>query len=519
MQLTALCGYTQLKVPYQNLTARLNKLMKAKTVRIMKLTAMFLLMACLTASAEGISQITLSKKNAPLQEVFKEIQKQSGYEFFYSYNVVQKAGTVTVTVKDVTLQKAIEAALQGKRLSYQIIGKTVVIKEEVAEGTGFAPPPPPPPIEVHGRVLDEKGNPVSASVTIKGTKRGTNTDENGYFILKDVAEDATLVISAVNIETYEVKVNGKSDLANISIKTKITETQEVIVNTGYQKLKANEVTGSYVVIDNNTFNEQKGTNVLDRLNGVVPGLLFKVGKTTSNPDVGSQISIRGESTINGPMDPLIVVDDFPYTGDINNINPNDVESVTVLKDAVAISMYGAKGANGVIVITTKRGQFNQKLKVSYGYNFIITEKPNLQSLPIISTNDYVDVEQYLFNKGFFDPLISDPAHPALTEGVEILLKRRNGQISAADSALGINNLKSRDSRSQYQKLFYRNKSIQQHTLTLNGGGNNLAWLIGSNYERIRGESGAINDKINFRILNTYKPSKKLTTYSWCLLHK
>lgn len=476
----------------------------------MKLTAIILLIACLTASARTYSQITLAEKNAPLTKVFREIQKQSGYDFFYSYEVVSKAGTVSVNVKNVSLETAVKTVLKGKSLDYQIIGKTVVIK--AANGGSDEEQNPSPPIDVKGRIVDENGKPVIATVSVKGTNIKTSTNENGEFELKSLEENSILVITAVNIETFELEVAGRTEL-NLTAKTKAIQMDEVTVeaNTGYQKIKPNEINGSVVVIDNKTLNSQTGTNILQRLDAVVPGLIFNIGKQTTNQGVPSKtnISIRGISTINGPMDPIIVVDNFPYEGDISNINPNDVESITILKDAAATSIYGAKGGNGVIVITTKSGQFNQKVSIQVNSNLFIAEKPDLYYLNSISSADYVDVEEFLFNRGFYAGDLASPIMPALSPAVEIFLKRKSGLITAADSANQINALKQIDSREQYYRYFYRNSVTHQHSINVRGGSHNLAWLLSGAYDKNISELSAQADKINFKVSNKYRPTKNL----------
>lgn len=174
------------------------------------------------------------------------------------------------------------------------------------------------------------------------------------------------------------------------------------------------------------------------------------------------------STINASTAVLVVLDGFIYEGDINNINPNDIESITILKDAAATSIWGARAGNGVIVINTKKGKFNQKLKVGLNTNVIVNERPDLNYLPQLSSADYINVEQILFNKGYFDAAISSRTQ-ALTPAVQIFNNRRLGLITAEDSASQVNSLKDIDSRQQYQKYFLTNNVIQQYGVNISGG--------------------------------------------------
>lgn len=365
-------------------------------------------------------------------------------------------------------------------------------------------------IIVKGKIVNEDNHRVLATVTVKGTKIATGTDQDGYFILKNVPPDAVLVISGVNIQTFEISIKGQSDLGILHAKNKVVQADEVVVaNTGYQSLKPNEINGSVVVIDNKTLNRQVGTNILNRLNNVTSGLMFNIGKSNRNPGNNTNISIRGLSTINGPLDPLIVLDGFIYEGDINNINPNDVESVTVLKDASAASIWGARAGNGVIVITTKMGHFNRRLEVSANTDVILSSKPDLFYPGQITTTDYINMEQFLFNQGYFDDQINYEPYKPLTSAAAIFLNRRNGAISASDSAQQIEALSKIDSRNDYNKYVYTNGITQQYSVNMTGGSNNNAFLASLAYDDNLSDLHATYKKLNVKIENTYRPVKNL----------
>jgi TonB-linked SusC/RagA family outer membrane protein len=482
-------------------------------VRVMKLTAMLLLSACLVASANGFSQqVTIKEKNASLEKVFKSIESQTGYVFFYNYSLLEAAKPVSLDVKNATLRDVLKLCFKEQPLDFVIENRTVIVtKKGSLTEDNQSIDLPPPPIDVKGRVVNENGEPVIATVTVKGTRNAVTTDANGYFVIRGVDENAMLIITSVSIEqVLEVKVNGKTDLGILNVKTKVTTGNVVTVeaNTGYQKIKPNETNGSIIVIDNKKLNEQTGSNIIDRLNGVTNGMLFNVDKLDSRGS-NNPYTIRGISTILGIVGPLIIVDNFPYEGDINHINPNDVENITILKDAAAASIYGARGGNGVIVITTKKGRFNQKTKVDLNTNIIITEKPDLYYVPRLSSSDYIELEEFFLNKGFdFNGAVTS-SFQALTPAIEVLLNRRNGKISALDSAIQINALRSIDSRKQLDKYFYQNAVINQYALSLSGGSNTLAWLISGGYDKTVSSLDGKNDRINVRVNNTYRPIKNL----------
>lgn len=362
---------------------------------------------------------------------------------------------------------------------------------------------------ISGRILTEDRQALQ-NITITSLRNATTaiTDQFGYFSISLSLLPDTLQISHVGYKKVTVPVTNAQGKLTITLELLSKELEEVVVNTGYQKLKPNEATGSVVVIDNKTLNQQVGTNILNRLNNVTSGLAFNQGYGNGNFQNKTSISIRGLATISGPLDPLIVVDNFIYEGDIKNLNPNDIENISILKDAAAASIWGARAGNGVIVITTKKGKFNQKLKLSFGSNVIIAQKPKLSALPEMGINDYIDTEQFLFNQGYFNATISQEYQP-LTPAVEVFLKRRNGIISATDSAQQINSLKSIDSKKQFEKYFYQPAITQQHSINLSGGTDNLAWLVAGNYDRNVDALSATYEKYNFRVNNTYRPVKKL----------
>lgn len=364
-------------------------------------------------------------------------------------------------------------------------------------------------MDTKGKILNDEGKPVIASITVKGTSRIISTDAEGNFTLIGISAQADLVISGLSFETTEIPVNGRTDLGIIIVKRKILEEAEVIVaNTGYQKIRPNEINGSVVVLDRQDINRQVGTNILDRLNGITPGYLVNLNRTNRNAQNTTNITIRGLSTIKGALDPLIVLNGFIYDGSIDNINPNDVESVTILKDAAAASIWGARAGNGVIVITTRKGNFNQPVRISVSATVTGVEKPNLHTLSQMSSASYIDVEEFLFNKGYFDSYINT-GYLAVTPAVEIFNARRNGLITAQDSMTGIDQLKGVDSRDDYEKYAYTRGITQQYAINLSGGSGNDAWTFSMAYDRALGSLRDKNHKWNIGIENMYRPLKGL----------
>ena len=369
---------------------------------------------------------------------------------------------------------------------------------------------------VSGSVVHaETKRPIAgASIQSKNTGVITQTSADGHFAIQISALPDTLYVSYIGFTSNQILVKPGQSVYTTALKPVEGELEQVWVNTGYQKIKPNEINGSVTVIDNKMLNQQTGTNILQRLNGVTNGLLFNIGKRGSSNGTAApnEISIRGLSTIDGPLNPLIILDDFPYEGDINNINPDEVESISILKDAAAASIWGARAGNGVIVITTKKGKLNQPLKVSFNSNVIITEKPDPRSLlrTQMSTSDYIEIEKFVFDKGFFNTVIDNVnTMPALTPVVSILQQVRSGKISETEGDRQIELLKGQDGLQQFSELFQRTGIIQQYALSLTGGSSYMSWLLSGNHNRITNTDLSTSSRSNARFENSLKILKNL----------
>lgn len=459
----------------------------------MKLTAVLLLLACLQVGAKGYGQgtVTISLRDVLVTEVFKEIEKQTSFRFLYRDELVKKAGMITITMRDATVEQVLNKCFDKKPLEYKIFKETIVISERsdtqhIGGGNGMFEVALTP-IDVKGRVINEEGSPVDGvTVTIKGSKFSTVTDIRGEFELSSIEQDAVLVFTHVNMETFEVKVSGKKELV-VNLTTKYTALKNVeVINTGYQKYKPNEINGSVVHVSNELINRTLSTDILTRLNGIASGVLFPSG-TGNYIGQRENIVIRGYSTVLSNRQPLIVVDNFPFEADITTLNPNDVESITILRDAASASIWGTKAGNGVIVITTKSGRYNQKARVSVNSNLSTFENPDFSYQKSLGSSDYIDVEEFLFDNGFYDGKINSPFRPALTPAVEILVKNRNGEITDQEAAAQLNSLRGLDARNDLLR-FYKRSVMQQHAVSISGGGANNNYFFSAGFDRNVGMS-------------------------------
>ncbi|MFC3199877.1 SusC/RagA family TonB-linked outer membrane protein [Parapedobacter deserti] len=362
---------------------------------------------------------------------------------------------------------------------------------------------------IEGKILSAESNrPVAnATIVLENGGAATTSDERGNFTLTVDTAGALLTISSVGFENKTVHL--AFPLPNpfiIHLVEGNNMLQEVMVSTGYQEIPKDRQTGSFSKIGNKVLNEQISTNILERLEAVANGLAFD--RTTSS---AGRLMIRGLSSINGPRDPLIVVDNFPYDGDISNINPNDVQDITILRDAAAASIWGAKAGNGVIVITTKKGKLNTPLSIDITTNVTVENKPDLYYLNPISTGDFIDVEQFLFQNGYYNNQVDARNRPVLSPVVEMLLKMEDAP-AAEQAALKaeIDRLRSVDVRDEFLRQVYSRGFNQQYALAMSGGRENSAWRLSAGYDRNKSVLEAVHDRLNLGLSHLFKPTDNLT---------
>ncbi|MGX5691182.1 SusC/RagA family TonB-linked outer membrane protein [Arcticibacter tournemirensis] len=334
---------------------------QSKILLTMKLSIILTVLTCFQIQAAVFSQqVSLAVRKAPLEKVIKEIRKQSGYAFFYDSEYLKKANPVSIDVKKVSVEQALEKAFSGQPFTWEIVDKIIiikpaVIKEKPANNTA--------PAQVRGRVTDEKGEPLpGATVKVKGANQAVAADVNGSFTLRNVNDNAVLVVSYTGFLTVEVQLNGRSELT-IVLKEDLQDLSEVVV-VGYSNRRRSELTSAVSTVSAEELHDVTSNNVGSMLQGKVAGL--QVINSSGAPGAAPEIRLRGVSSVNATQKPLTVVDGIIG----GNYDPNDVENITVLKDAGATAMYGSQANAGVIIITTKSAKSDKthfEAKITTGY--------------------------------------------------------------------------------------------------------------------------------------------------------
>lgn len=363
--------------------------------------------------------------------------------------------------------------------------------------------------DIKGKVLYQDKPIVHATVKVASSKehKTTQSDRNGFFefvINRDFPitisishigfKDTTLIIETIPQNTIEIALRPINTLLN-----------EVMVSTGIHKIPKERATGSFDLIDNDLFNRQSSTDVLSRLDGIASSVMFD-----NRPNVGgNNLSIRGLSTIYSNTRPLIILNNFPYEGDINNINPNDVENITILKDATASSIWGARAGNGVIVITTKKGGKNQKATIAFNANTTFIQKPDMMQLPYMSSLEYIGVEKMLFDNSFYNAN-EQLGYVPLSPAVELMYKNKRGLLSDEDLQLNLNELGKYDIRRDLNKYVYRHGVNQQYSLNVSGQEKNINYYLSGGYDNNTSTIDGRYKRYNLKSDNSFRLTDKLS---------
>lgn len=463
-------------------------------------------------------KITFHVDNKTLKEALDKLAALTNTPVIYSSANGATYRLVTIHARNEPVSKILTDMLNPVALTYEVIDESVVIRPK------DNPPASPEKsgekhLPVKGKVTDKDGKSLpGATLKIKNGPVLATTDQNGEFEIEAISGGMVLQVSFIGYKAAEIVI-GSQPYLNVMLEKDNASLQEVsIVSTGYQTLSKERATGSFDQIGNKLFNRNTSASILDRLNGIASGLRFNgFGSSTiaTGPDDRSLgINIRGTSTLSGNVstDPLIVVDNFPYEGNISNLNPNDVESVTILKDAAAASIWGARSGNGVIVITTKKGQIKQALSVEFNSNVTLQQKANLSyDRNYLKSSDYTDVETLLFKQGYFDSYLSDNIKmPPVSPVVNLLSRVKSGALSQADADRQIDQWRNLDVRNDYSRYIYRKPLKQQYALNFRGGSEQNAYSFSVGYDN--NQDNLVRngfDRITVNALNTYIPLKNL----------
>ena len=456
-------------------------------------------------------KITVELKQASLNKLFLEIEKFYDYSFVYNTREIEKLGIRDFDFNGQALEKILEECLRASGYTWQIEDKHVIISKAAPQTTVM-------PKLIKGKVTDDRNNPLpGVTVQIKGTAVGTATDQAGEYSLPVTDKNVILVFSFIGMKSQEVSLGGRMEL-NIKMTEESSDLDEVVV-TGYQDIRRDRVTGSVTVITAKELENNSFKSIDQILEGKVAGLYSYT--TSGAPGTRSNIRIRGDNSISGNKEPLWVVDGLPLQGGVASINvvnagniqesildhgigniaPTDIESITVLKDAAASAIYGARAANGVIVIKTKRG-FEGKTAFNYNGSFGMVEAPRID-LDFMNSSEKIDFEISLM-KDF------SRAWEGGTVG-KVYDYYMQGRYTEAKYNEELNKLRAIDT--DWFDVIFRKAFSHSHFLSMRGGTEKTNYYASINYS---GQSGILTsnsyDNLGASLEIRHKPVKNFEMY-------
>ena len=467
----------------------------------MRLLVTLLLVGALHVSANSVAQtkVSLTMKNAAVEEVFQRLESMTGYTFLYNLDLLKGCGRVDVDARDEDFSQLLAGVLKPLGLAFKLDDRVVVIMRDDEKKE-------PKELVIKGRVIMKDSTTVpGATVVVKGTSAGVITNMDGTFTIAVPKQDENpvLVFSFVGLKKKEVKYEGKDMV--VVMEEDSQEVDEVVV-TGYQIVSRRDMVGSYTVVKAQDVLMPNYSSIDQMLQGRVAGMV--VMQTSSRVGTSPKIKIRGTSTILGNQSPLWVVDGIIQedplelnastymTQDLKTIigsqvswlNPMDIETITVLKDASATAIYGSKAANGVIVITTKKGKA-ERLTVNYTGNISINSKPNYGQFNYMNSQERIRFSQEAFNAGAFyntEPI----AQPYTYEGVmQLYLTHEISKEEFDERKAYLESV-----NTDWFDLLCQSTVSTSHNLSVSGGSEKVTYNVSVGYSDMQGQEKGNSSK-------------------------
>ena len=432
-------------------------------------------MACFTANAQ---KVTLQFRQVKLAKVFDAITQQTGLTVAYSRPTVDPDRIVTIEANKEELSQVLTQLMKGTNVTFEIGEKKIYLKEkptsDVQQNRKVK--------TISGIIVDDKGEPViGASIAVQGTTLGTITNLDGEYTLANVPENSEVTVSFIGYKTLIFKANDKS-LANITLKEDTEMLDEVVV-VGYGTVKKRDLTGSVASLNSDVISSVPATSAVEALQGRASGVVV----STSNwaPGETPSILIRGKRSINASNDPLFVVDGIPVTGGMGEISPSDIESMEVLKDASATAIYGSRGANGVIIITTKQGKEG---KTQIDYNGYVGVQTIQNKLDLMNGAEYAEYTREAYrNSNGSNKYLSDT--PNKEEDMLLPMFKQDPYVLESVMMAYDENGNYDPSRIRSYNWFddvTRSGLITDHQLNIRGGGAKTNFMASVTYNKTEG---------------------------------
>lgn len=450
-----------------------------------------------SAAINESARLTIVARNELVKNVLKQIEQKAQVHFMYEENVIPKGKRVSMNATNLPLSSVLNDLCGQTNLSYEIKKEYILLTQKPAKAE--IKQDNKAQFTITGIVSDDQGLSLpGATVRINGQDKGTITDIDGKYSIK-VSEGDILLYSYVGMKPTRVTVKNNKPI-NASLSQNTEDLGEVVV-TGYQTISKERATGSYNILKKDQL-EKPAANIASRLIGTTSGV-----QATVDANGDPKFEIRGLSSLGSNAAPLVVVDGFAVDGDFNSINPNDVESITILKDAAAASIWGARSANGVIVVTTKSGKNADKGKITIQYSNFFKFAPKMDldyRYPNASTDEIIDYERMLLNKGWgFKPVNNSPnnLYSGFSPIKTALSEHANGLLSDQELETTIASYRGINNKDQIRDHILQNPFTQQHDLSLSSSGEKMNHYASVMFQEKNKEEQGNNEMkfmVNFR---------------------
>lgn len=438
-------------------------------------------------------KVNINFKNTPLKSVINEVSRQTGYNFVYSdaLTAINDSISISYTSNGKPIEKLLDLLFPPKGISYKIENKQVILAPksivpvQSRDSDGRLAPVQQPKLEIRGVIVDDTGMPLPG-VTVLNISRGSATfaDNDGRYSMRDIQVGDVLRFVSIGMVTREIRVSGNTSVYNIEMESDNITLSDVVV-TGYQTISKERATGSFNIIKAEQL-DKPTTNLGQRLIGTTAGVQSKLD---ANGNV--TFEIRGQTSLMAVAQPLIVVDGFAIQGDLNSINPNDVENVTILKDAAATSIWGARSANGVIVVTTKSGAASKAKGVKIDFNSFLKYSPKIDIYyqnPYASSEEVIDYEKRGFSTNFFGgpwapiPNSNTSLTGSYSAAVLAMNEHRLGFLSTQELEATLADLGRKDNREQIKDFMLQNPFTRQYNLSVSSSNDRITNVFSLMYE-------------------------------------
>jgi len=483
------------------------------------ISRIWIILALIFASSTVMGQnISINLKKVKFEKALDQIKNKSGYRFIYNAKTLEGTKEVTVNLKNTSFKEVLKAVFAGQPVTYTISADVIVIRRIDDASNPVVPVPQASTGKITGYIYDADGLPLQgATVTLEDeltVSETAITDSKGFFILNAAPADQNLIVSYIGYTRESIPVANKSSFT-LTLKLESVQMKEVLISTGYQKLSKERITGAADKPDMNVFKQRSGTmDVINRLEGLVPGVTVIAGEAGSvaNNNIGNGYKtqksvIRGLSSVQLNTSPLYVLNGVAVDN-ISSLNPDDVADITVLKDAASAAIWGARAANGVIVITTKTGVKNSRTKVSYSAFVNMMGKPDFDYSKSMNSSQYIQTAKETFDPVQFPYMFLQ--NEFLSPHERILYGQNAGTISSAQATKSLDSLSAINNISQIKDIWYRNAVTMNHTIALSGGTTDYSYYGSAAYTDTRSNTiGQSNKNYRLNFNQDYTLSKRL----------